>query len=224
MEDNSEFVLPTGLTEAKWIRAVDLAPGTPSMVREAVISVDNGPVLAAWVPGDDAITAPNDTAFKLPAGAKLRLKIHYRKHYLDEQNAVKDRSTVGLYFTDEPISGREIQALDVVGTVSGESIDPQTFSKTLPAAARVLAFRPQLDQAYASVNVHAILPNARKVPLLLLRAARPEWPRRYWLTEPITLPQGTKIEVTTTPMPVNPDEIPTPRRDKLQIAVDYVGQ
>src|SRR5262249_22363299 len=124
----------------------------------------------------------------------------------------------------EPISGKEIQALDVDGAVSGESVDPQTFSKTLPTAARVIAFRPQLDQAYSSVDVHAILPNARKVQLLRLRAPRPEWPRRYWLGETVDLPQGTKIEVTTAPMPVNPDDIPSPKRDKLSVAVDYVGQ
>lgn len=224
MEDNHEFVLPTGLTETKWVKAVDLAPGAPSMVREAVVSVENGPVLAAWVPGHDAIAAPSGAAFKVPAGAKLHLRMHYRKHYLDEQNAVKDRSTIGLYFTEEPVSGREIQALDVDGQVSGEAIDPQTFSKTLATAARIVAFRPQLDQGYASVNIHAILPNARRVPLLLLRSARPEWPRRYWLSEAVELPQGTKIEVTTTPAPTSADDIPTQKRDKLRVAVDYVAQ
>jgi len=108
--------------------------------------------------------------------------------------------------------------------VSGEAIDPQTFSKTLATAARIVALRPQLDQGYASVNIHAILPNARRVPLLLLRSARPEWPRRYWLSEAVELPQGTKIEVTTTPAPTSPDDIPTQKRDKLRVAVDYVAQ
>jgi hypothetical protein len=224
MEENREFVLSTGLTETKWLKAVDLAPGTPSMVREALIVLDNGPVLAAWVPGHEAIAAPSGAAFKLPAGAKLRLQMRYRKHYLDEQNAVKDRSTIGLYFTDAPVSGREIEAFEIDGQVSGESTDPQTFSKALLTAARVVAIRPRLDQTYASVDVHAILPNAKRVALLLMRAPRAEWPRRYWLQEPIELPQGTRIEVTTTPAPANPDDIPSPRREKLQIAVDYVAQ
>ena len=38
MEDTQEFTLATGLTEARWVRAVDLLPGTPSIVRSAVIS------------------------------------------------------------------------------------------------------------------------------------------------------------------------------------------
>jgi hypothetical protein len=224
MDENREFVLATGITETKWVKAVDVEPGAASMVREAVVVVDGGPVLAAWVPGHDAISAPSGAAFRLPAGAKLRLQIHYKKHYLDEQNAVKDRSRIGLYFTDEPVSGREIQALDIDGQASGETVDSQTFSRSLTTAARVVAFRPLLDQAYNSVDVHALLPSGKRVSLLLLRAPRPEWPRRYWLAEPVELPQGTKIEVTTTPAPPNPDDIPSPRRDKLQIAVDYVGQ
>ena len=85
------------------------------MVRDAVISLENGPVLAAWAPGYDATAAPNGTAFKVPAGAKLHLKIHYKKSWLDEQNAKSDQSTIGLYFTDAPLSGRSIESLEVKG-------------------------------------------------------------------------------------------------------------
>jgi hypothetical protein len=225
MEEQDEFVLAPGLTETRWVKAVDVRPGAPSMVREATVSIENGPVLAAWVPGDDAVAAPSGAAFKLAAGAKLKLTIRYRKHYLDEQNAVKDRTAVGLYFTDEPISGRSIEAFAIDGKVSDEgAAGPQTFSGSLSAGARVVGFRPLVDQTYASIDVHAVLATGRKVPLLMLRAQRPEWPRRYWLSEPIELPKGTKIEAVAVPAPVNPDDIPSPRRDKLQIALDYVPQ
>jgi hypothetical protein len=226
MEANAEFMLPTGLTETKWVSAVDVLPGASSMVREVTVRLDKGPVLASWVPGYEAIAAPSGAAFKLPPAAVLRVQIRYKKHYLDEQNAVKDKSTVGLYFTDAPVSGREIQMLAVDGKPGGEdSTETQTFSGTVKTAARVLAFRPLLDQTYSSVDVHAVLPSGgRRVPLLKLRGARPEWPRRYWLAEPIELPAGAKIEAIVKPEPPNPDDIPTPRRDKLQIAMDYVAQ
>lgn len=225
MEERREFTLATGLTDTRWIKAVDLLPGAASMVREATVQVENGPVLAAWVPGHDAIAAPSGAAFRLPAGAKLKLSMRYRKHYLDEQNAVKDRTSVGLYFTDEPVSGKSIESFAIDGKVGDEGgADRQTFGGSLATAARVLAFRPLVDQTYASIDVHAVLANGRNVPLLQLRAQRPEWPRRYWLVEPIELPKGAKIEAVATPAPVNPDDIPSPRRDKLQIALDYVVQ
>jgi len=51
--------VPTGLTEARWVKAADLLPGTPTLVRDAIISVENGPVLALWQPGNDPVAAPS---------------------------------------------------------------------------------------------------------------------------------------------------------------------
>src|SRR5947207_4792425 len=43
MEATQEVTLATGTTEARWVRAVDLLPGTPSIVRSAVISLKAAP-------------------------------------------------------------------------------------------------------------------------------------------------------------------------------------
>src|SRR6185295_9211089 len=63
MEDTAEFFHATGTTESRWVRAVDLLPGTPSIVRSAVISIKTPAatqsgslppperVLTRWVPG-----------------------------------------------------------------------------------------------------------------------------------------------------------------------------
>src|SRR5262245_25340241 len=120
MEETAEFALATELKEPKWVKAVDVLPGTPSVVREVTVRLENGPLLAAWVPGYEPTATPSGAAFKLPAGAKLQLQVRYKKHYLDEQNAVKDRSTVGLYFTDEPPSGKEIQTMAIDGKPATE--------------------------------------------------------------------------------------------------------
>src|SRR5579872_6734476 len=68
IEEVGEFLLPTHLTDTKWIKAADLMPGTASIVRDAVISVENGPVLALWQPGSDTMAAPSGTAFRLAPG------------------------------------------------------------------------------------------------------------------------------------------------------------
>src|SRR5207244_1110463 len=92
-EETADFTLPTNTTDTKWIKAVDLMPGASSMVRDAVVSIDNGPVLAAWVPGSDVIPAPSGAAFKLPAGAAVHLRMHYKKSWKEEQNDIADKST-----------------------------------------------------------------------------------------------------------------------------------
>ena len=224
-EKMCELSVPTGLTESKWIKAVDLLPGTPSMVRDVTVTLENGPVLAAWVPGDDTIAAPSGTAFRLPAGATLHLRIHYKKRWQDEQQRRSDRSTIGLYFTSAPISGREIQALGIdVPAGRDDARAPRTFGASLPAAARVIAVRPTLDQRYASVDVQAVLPTGGRVPLLRLRAPRPEWRRRYWLADPVELPAGTRIEAIVAPAPTEPGGTPSRAVSQpLQVAVDFVA-
>jgi hypothetical protein len=225
-EEDREFVLATGLQEEKWVRAVDLLPGARTMVRDAVISVDGGPLLTAWVPGHEAIAPPSGTAFRLPAGAKLRLKLHYKKHWMDEQKAVSDRSTVGLYFTDAPLSGKSVEALTLDGPdENGGAHAPITFGGAgFATGARIVGFRPSFDQAYSSVLVDAVLPDKRRVSLLKLRAAQPQWYRRYWLAEPLELPKGTRLEVSATPAPKDEFAIPVPKRYPLQVSVDYVAQ
>ena len=56
--------------------------------------------------------------------------------------------------------------------------------------------RPSFDQAYKTVVVQAVLQGGRKVLLLQLRSAQPQWYRRYWLAEPIELPAGARTRAS----------------------------
>src|SRR4029077_6114267 len=91
MEDWHEFVVPIGTNDARWVRALDLLPGTPSIVRSATISLksERDPsassgspvpehVLARWLPADAPEPAAG-AAFRVPAGAQLPVRIHYKK-------------------------------------------------------------------------------------------------------------------------------------------------
>jgi hypothetical protein len=223
IEELSEFLLPTNLTETKWIKAADLMPGNPSIVRDAVISIDNGPALSLWQPGSDTTAAPSGTAFRLAPGSKIHLQIHYQKHFDEEQNAVSDRSTVGLYFTDPPPSGRELESFAIdPPEAAGGPTGSATLGGTLPKAARIVALRPMLDRAYESLNVDAIAPSGARVPLLRLRGPRPQWFRRYWLQVPVELASGTRIAVSVTPLSDDSDEPKAPSRFPLQVVLDYV--
>jgi hypothetical protein len=222
MQDSLDTTIPTNFTDVKWVRAVDLLPGT-SIVRRATISLDGGPVLALWEPGDEAITAPGGTAFRIPAGANLHLQIAYKKNYLDEQQTKTDTSTIGLYLTEEPLSGKSIQSFAVDGP-SSQGNDALNFSGTLTSAGRILALRPLVDQAYQSVDIAAVSASGRRVPLLKLRGIRPEWPRRYWLTDPVELPAGTKVEVKLVPGDPNSGPLLATVKSPLQIGLDFVPQ
>ena len=223
LEDTFDVTLATNLTDTKWVKAADLLPGTPTMVRRATISVDDGPVLAVWEPGDDGTVTPAGTAFRLLAGARLRLRIFYKKPWQEEQEKKTDRSQIGLYFTTAPASGSGIDALTVQGG-QPDGTGPLRFSATTRAPSRVLAIRPQLDRPYSSLEITAVAASGKRVPLLKLHAARPEWPRRYWLVDPVTLPAGTAIEVTGTPD--DSDDAPPMKAPNvpLEVAIDFVPQ
>ena len=215
LDEVFETTLSTGLTDTRWVKAVDVLPGTPTLARDAVVSLDGGAVLAVWQPGGDAVAAPAGAAFKLAPGAKLHLRMHYKKHYDAEQDAVSDRSSIGLYFADAPAGGREMQSVSLSGSGS---------SATLTGPARIMALRPMLDRPYGSLSVDAVSPSGNRVPLLRLNAPRPQWSRRYWLQNAVEVPGGTRIEVSLTPLPSSVDEPKTTVTTPLQIALDYVPE
>ena len=223
VEEVRDFILPTNLTDTKWIKAADLMPGTAAIVRDAIISIENGPVLALWQPGNDATPAPDGAAFRLAPGSKIHLQIHYKKHFDQEQNAVSDRSTVGLYFADSPAEVQELQAFTIDPPKAGDDPSgPAGFGGALPRAARIVALRPMLDRAYQSLNVDAIAPSGEDVPLLRLRGPQPQWFRRYWLQKPLEIPAGSKITVHVTPLPDYSDQPKVTRHFPLQVVLDYV--
>ena len=229
IEETRELSLSANVTGTKWVKAADLMPGIASVVRDAVISIENGPVLALWEPGSNTTASPSDAAIKLAPGSKIHLQIHYKKHFDQEQNAVSDKSTIGLYFTDPPPSGREMQSFTIdplkgTGDPSGSLTSSGTFAGTLPGAARIVAFRPMLDGAYESLDVDAITPPGARVPLLRLRGPRPQWLHRYWLQQPVELAGGSKIEVHVTPLSDDSAEPKATKRLSLQVILDYVPQ
>ena len=213
MEDTPEFILATGTTEARWVRAVDLLPGTPAIVRSAVIYVkrektsdvprDFGPaaaiepdhVLERWLPGQDPEPIDNGTAFKLPAGAELSVRIHYKKTWQFEGKPMTDRSTVGVYFAPE----KSAQELLVVQVALPENAAPKdkmlSFTQTIDQDVQALAVTPDQVAPNITLQVEAVLPDGSRTPMIRLNT-RADWTRRYWFDKPITIPRGTKIKVT----------------------------
>jgi hypothetical protein len=207
MEDTQEFTLPTGTAEARWIRAVDLLPGTPSIVRSATIFVKGGSartaaaapapeqVLALWLPGQD-LAANDGVAFRLPPGADIGVRIHYKKTWQFEGKAVTDRSAIGLYFT-QSASPQELLSLpiDSPAAASGGADQTVRFSRTLAEDVQALALSPDHVPGNISLQVEAVKPDGSRVPMIRLNT-RADWDRRYWFEKPMTLPRGTRVEVT----------------------------
>ena len=212
MEDWQEFTLPSGTSEARWVRAVDLLPGTPSIVRSATMFVKgaadpaagSGPaperVLALWLPGQDPASA-DGVAIRLPAGAQIGVRIHYKKTWQFEGKALTDRSTVGVYFSKSgarnAATEQELLALpiDSPATPSGGADQTVRFSRTLAEDVQALGLSPDKVPGNISLQVEAVKPDGSRVPMIRLNT-RADWDRRYWFEKPMTLPRGTRVEIT----------------------------
>jgi len=187
-----EFTIPARTTELKWVRAVDLLPGTSSIVRNATISVKGTEeVLAVWIPGEDPV-APEGAAFRLPAGAELVVRVHFKRTYSYEGRELSDRSAVGLYFAE----GRsmEIRRFAVASAPVTAAGDPLSFGRTVDEDLQALAFRSDPSLSNVSLQVDAVTAAGVRSPVIQL-AVRPDWTRRYWFEQPLALPRGTRIEV-----------------------------
>jgi hypothetical protein len=188
-----EFTIPTGTTEPKWVRSVDVLPGTASIVRSATISVKANPEqeLAFWVPGEDPVDAEG-AAFQLAAGAELVVRVHYRKTYTYESREMTDRSAVGLYFATSP--SMDIRRFTVASAPATATGDPLSFNRTVDEDLQALAFRADPLLSNVRFQVEAVSASGVRTPVIQL-AVRPGWARRYWFEQPLALPRGTRIEV-----------------------------
>lgn len=236
-EVTKEFTVATGGAETRWVRAVDLLPGTPAIVRDAMVSLESqtaagtsqvaeADILAAWVPGEDPIETDGG-AFRLPPKAELRVSVHYRKTFGYSGREMKDRSTVGLYFAPEPAN--EIKRLTVGSGPVKTAGSPVSFGTAIDQDLRALAFRPDPSLSNVGLEVDTVSADGVRTPLIRL-AIRPNWARRYWFEQPVTLRKGTRIEVKAmidgadTLLP--PAGTPLPPQDlaaHVQITFDVVG-
>jgi hypothetical protein len=199
MEDTREITIPTRVTDARWVRAVDLLPGNPAIVRSATITLKNAPerVLARWLPGQTPVPLDGGAALRLPAGAELVARIRYKKTWSYEGKAMADRSTIGIYFATTS-DASELTALPVADqtlqTAKGQTF---TVSRTLDQDVRAYAIDPAQVPDDVSLQMDAVSPDGTRTPLVRF-VTRAEWKRRYWLASPLALARGTKIEVKGT--------------------------
>lgn len=206
MEDTREFVLQAASDVDRWIRAVDLLPGTPAIVRDAAIytrglkpatagqpqsggmpaaaGFSPRPDLGVWLPGQEPVATPSNTGFRWPAGSDLVLRIHYRKTWKYEGTAVTDRSTVGLYLLNRAPE-REVRSVMLASP-----------SIVVEQDAQALALRSESSGSKSdkAVRIEAVRPDGARIPMISL-TARPDWDRRYWFARPLSLPRGTRINV-----------------------------
>ncbi|HEX5632355.1 MAG TPA: hypothetical protein VFX50_03970 [Gemmatimonadales bacterium] len=177
-----EFVLPLDAAVRRPLRAVDVKPGTRSLVRSAEISVrtaapagDLERIVALWVPGDTPAPLPAGAVLEVPGDAALVVRVRYKKTWEHERDAMRDRSEVGLYFG----AGTSVRRATVPTGPLRESV-------------RLVSVYPSPASAGRRVTLDATLPDGATRRIIEF-TPRPGWDRRYAFDPPFDLPAGTRL-------------------------------
>ncbi len=202
------FVVPTGLKEEKFLRAVEFRPGSPKVVHHALLFVERsgkarkadaadedpgfgempidaatGRQIGGWVPGATTRPLPEGLAHRIPAGADIVIQTHF--HLSGKRES--ERSTLGLYFTDEPPK-RELTAIQIpplFGAFSGIDLkaDKDLFeihdSFELPVPVHAFGAHAHAHYRGKSLRMVAILPDGKSITLLNVPDWDMDWQEDY---------------------------------------------
>jgi len=222
-EVTREFVLALEAGARRPLRAVDVRPGTRSLVRSARVFLRSAAapagegserMLALWVPGDTPVPLPAGAGFEVPANAELVAQVRYKKTWEHEREVMTDRSTLGLYFAadgETPVAAWEIAgaALESSSTLTDVAGGVKA-GRSLTADTRAVAVYPTAAAAGATITVDVTPPDGRSQRVIEF-TPQPGWERRYWLDGPMEWPRGSRLDVSVTfasrppgPPPVGP--------------------
>lgn len=171
------FVIPTKLTEDKWVRAVEFRPSARNVVHHAIFSSIKGGAAAVrdgadgkpgfagaapvelqgfaeasgvggWVPGATAAFLPDGLASRLRKGSDFVLQIHFHPSGKPET----ERSQVAFYFA-EKAPERNLITVDAPAIFSfGKSVDLAPGSKDFSVEDSVVL---PVDLRVYSIGAHA---------------------------------------------------------------------
>ena len=214
------FVIPLGLKERRYVRAVDVRPGTPA-VHHALLAFDRTgtarrwdardvePGFAAftlpselempayflgWHPGKQASEVPHGLAWTLEAATDLVLQLHLRSTGKPETVAPR----VAFYFTSEPPTNQPLKLILSSLKISlppGASNEVVRNKFPLMGDSDLLAVAPHAHFLAKRITARAQFPDGAGQVLLHISEWDFNWQDSYQYKQPVFLPAGTVLEM-----------------------------
>jgi hypothetical protein len=216
------IALQLGLTEDKWITAIEMRPTARAAVHHVLYFADpNGRVhlkpnegsepgfggmraggatmpLGGWAVGAQPHFFPEGLALRLPQGSDLVIQYHFHPTGKPET----EKSTVGLYFAKQPPERNliSIQLPPVYSLFSGLDIPAgeKDFvirdSFTLPVDTDAAGVSAHAHYLARTMKLTATLPDGAVKTLLEIRDWNFNWQDQYFFKDMVELPRGTRLD------------------------------
>jgi hypothetical protein len=190
----------THFTEDKWVQAVEVRPGEPSVVHHAIVVVKSPgsrreEYLGGYAPGMTPQIWKPGQARLIKAGSVLTFQMHYATN----GKPASDRTKIGLIFAKGPVT-EQVIATQVVPP--GLSIPPGVRDYRVDAVSvfdqpvKLVAIRAHMHLRGKSMELRAVYPTGETEVLLSIPNYDFNWQPYYYLETPKELPRGTRIECT----------------------------
>jgi hypothetical protein len=219
------FTIPTNFTEDKWVQAIEVRPGTRSVVHHVLVFVREkappssaaflpvvpkmpppkdpndsptqfpGTLIATTAPGTNAIIFEPTQAIRVPAGAQLLFQVHYTANGKE----ATDQSSVGMIFAKQAPK-QEIHNSAFVNILL--RLPPGADNQAVDSAieftqdSHITALFPHTHLRGKSWEYRLIYPDGRSEVVLAVPKYDFNWQTYYLFTTPLTVPKGSRLEAT----------------------------
>jgi hypothetical protein len=217
-----DFVIPVGLAEDKWIRAIEVRPSTPKVIHHmlyysdpsgtlrakdqsgsvpgfAGLALPNGTIgYGGWASGTQPHFLPDGVARPFPKGADLIVQEHFHPDGKEET----EQTVIGIYFAREAPERRmlSVQLPNAFGIYAGVRIPAGEKqytvrdSFTLPIDVDAFAVSAHAHYIGKTMKLTATLPSGETKVLLNIPDWNFAWQDGYSFADMVALPKGTRLD------------------------------
>jgi mono/diheme cytochrome c family protein len=216
-------VTETGLTEPRWVRAIEIKPSVPDgrrIVHHVLTLLDqpedgitgladsahdhqmSAGLFMEWAVGKVGEVFPSDAGKLMLPGSKIRWEIHM---FAIGEEIKNNQVELGIYFYPKGVVPQRRTVLRMFNVAPGSRLDIPPGEKTmtqnffvLQAPARIENFQPHMHMRGKAMSVEAIYPEGRRELLSNVNNFQWNWHVNYIYADHVAplLPKGTVLVFT----------------------------
>lgn len=210
------FVIPTGLTEARKVKAFEVIPGNRQVVHHCLVYSDDsgwlttdtsggcaGPptsdLMGGYTPGSTPMIFPSTNDFSsgmiLPVGGDIVMAMHYPAGSYGEW----DQTKINFYFYDEPVANfREVSCEPIVQewsfNIAANTFDSvEVVTSGLPIDYTLMSVFPHMHLLGDYIESWGVTPGNDTLPFSRIPQWDFDWQDFYWFEYMQKIPAGTTI-------------------------------